>query len=244
MTEDSKLRRGFTLVELLVVIAIIAVLAALLLPALARAKELARRAKCISNLKQVALAAKEFALDHDGSIPWHTPVNEGGTYGTMAATAWRNFSSLSNDLEAPQVLACPSDAATKMVAGNWPEFMSPAFRSNAISYFVGLDAYEEVPVAMLAGDRNITGGVSDKCGSVADPPGVAAREYKSGNTSIRWTNAVHGLSGDVALTDGSVQRANVRELLELAASSYNLLTNGSILSHTGKRTSNHLLAPK
>jgi prepilin-type N-terminal cleavage/methylation domain-containing protein len=244
MAPILQLRRGFTLIELLVVIAIIAVLAALLLPALARAKEQARRVKCLSNLKQVCLAAKEFALDHEGQVPWHTPVGDGGTYGISAATAWRNFSSLSNDLAAPQVLVCPSDTATKMIAGSWPEFMSPAFQSNAVSYFVGLDAYEEIPIAMLAGDRNITGGASDRCGSVANAPGVRSREFKAGNTAVCWTNAVHGLSGDIALTDGSVQRANSIELRELADTSYGQLTNGLIRSQTGSRVSNHLLTPR
>jgi prepilin-type N-terminal cleavage/methylation domain-containing protein len=244
MTAMQQLRRGFTLIELLVVIAIIAILAALLLPALARAKEQSRRVKCLSNLKQVGLAVKEFALDHDGQVPWHTPVIEGGTYGTSAATAWRNFSSLSNDLSAPQVLVCPSDRATKVSADSWPEFMSPAFQSNAVSFFVGLDAYEEIPIAMLAGDRNITGGVSDRCGSVSDAPGVKSREFKTGNTAVSWTNAVHGLSGDIALTDGSVQRANIADLRELIDTSYRQLTNGLIRSHTGSRVSNHLLAPR
>ena len=244
MNLDQQQPRGFTLIELLVVLAIVVTLAALLLPALARAKEQARRIKCISNLKQIASATKLFASDHDGKIPWHTPTSDGGTYGTMAAVAWRNFSAVSNDLPAPQVLVCPSDTATKMIAGTWAELMSPSYRSNALSFFVGLDGYEQLPIGILAGDRNIAGGKNDSCGSVANSPGVKSHEYKTGNTSIRWASGAHGASGDVALTDGSVHRTNKRELQELVNVSYRLLTNGTIRSANGKRVSNHLLMPR
>ncbi len=62
-------RSLFTLIELLVVIAIIAILAAMLLPVLTRARELARRVTCLSNLKQVGLATMMYADDHDEFIP-------------------------------------------------------------------------------------------------------------------------------------------------------------------------------
>ena len=65
----SKVKRGFTLIELLVVIAIIAILAAILFPVFARARENARRSSCASNLKQLGLATMQYAQDYDECYP-------------------------------------------------------------------------------------------------------------------------------------------------------------------------------
>ena len=75
-------RRGFTLIELLVVIAIIAILAAILFPAFARARENARRTSCLSNLKQIGLGFMQYTQDYDEKFPLSIvgQGNPGGPY--------------------------------------------------------------------------------------------------------------------------------------------------------------------
>jgi prepilin-type N-terminal cleavage/methylation domain-containing protein/prepilin-type processing-associated H-X9-DG protein len=90
-----KFRRAFTLIELLVVIAIIAILASLLLPALARAKEKAQATACLNNLKQWGVATHLFSIDNDDYLPM-----DGAPNGTSINGGWY--------IDLPQVLKIPT----------------------------------------------------------------------------------------------------------------------------------------
>jgi prepilin-type N-terminal cleavage/methylation domain-containing protein len=88
MKIDQPKRNAFTLIELLVVIAIIGILASLLLPTLAKAKNKANRMKCLSNMKNgAALALMAYADESEGLYPWHDPA----TNNEMRAKGYRNW---------------------------------------------------------------------------------------------------------------------------------------------------------
>jgi len=101
----KKIRNGFTLIELLVVIAIIAVLAAILFPVFARARENARRASCMSNMKQIALACVMYTQDYDGALfPYE--------YQISTNTAGSEMKVLFPYVKNAQVFRCPSSQQT------------------------------------------------------------------------------------------------------------------------------------
>jgi prepilin-type N-terminal cleavage/methylation domain-containing protein len=104
-------RLAFTLIELLVVIAIIAILASILFPVFARARENARRASCMSNMKQLGLAVMMYKQDYDGRFPragWadDLPCPDGS--GDMCGASWEV--KIYPYVKSLQVYVCPSDS--------------------------------------------------------------------------------------------------------------------------------------
>ncbi len=120
------MRRGFTLIELLVVIAIIAILAAILFPVFARAREKARQASCQSNVKQLMLGLLMYCQDYDEKFPFF-PWGEGYN-GNPNSSVW--FKACYPYIKNMQIFACPSRSQTVGIWAVWiqgTEFDNPSF---------------------------------------------------------------------------------------------------------------------
>jgi len=110
----SRSQKGFTLIELLVVIAIIAILAAILFPVFAKAREKARQASCLSNVKQICMAHMMYSEDYDGMF-----TRCGSNY-TYFDPSVRWPSRLMPYVKNQQIFVCPSKRPSNYAAGTDP----------------------------------------------------------------------------------------------------------------------------
>ena len=139
-------KKGFTLIELLVVIAIIAILAAMLLPALSQAREKARAAKCIGNLKQLTMAVIMYADNNDGLYCPRTMLKNG--YSTTGSWDVREGVCDTLGLKNPAGESEPFDASIAYVKAytlpyphSWGIFRCPSSRPFAGSDYFNTDGY-------------------------------------------------------------------------------------------------------
>ena len=131
-------RKGFTLIELLVVIAIIAILAAILFPVFARAREKARQSSCLSNVKQIGLAILAYVQDYDEtySALYYYPVN------ATANNCVYWFHKVTPYIKNVQLFKCPSVSGTSFPSDGvidppWSTSANIAYDYNALLAFVG-----------------------------------------------------------------------------------------------------------
>ena len=139
-------RRGFTLIELLVVIAIIALLAAILFPVFARARENARASSCLNNLKQVGIGIQQYTQDFDEMFPMSEDATNPGNTNFDLTNVWNNLhwpSRVLPYIKNKQVFICPSTSAH---ASN----PAGATVENCISYWAVGGLFRKVNAAPVA----------------------------------------------------------------------------------------------
>lgn len=123
-------RKGFTLIEFLVVIGVIAILAAMLFPAFARAREKARQANCLSNEKQLGLAFAMYVQDNDETFPGAPDGAAGiGQYG-----GWVWYSQFDNPQTGPSTAIDPTKGALYPYARNAQIYRCPSDNRGTVSY--------------------------------------------------------------------------------------------------------------
>jgi prepilin-type processing-associated H-X9-DG protein len=184
----TKSPRAFTRTELVVAIACLALLAAIILPAVAKRTARAPKVKCIYDLKQLGLAFRVWSSDNHDLFPMQASTNKGGTKEFISSeSVLPHYRALSNELSTPKILLCPNDNRTEAT-----NFSTDLTETN-ISYFLNVDAVEN-PSDILAGDRNLSN----------RPTAGSRLVLITKDSTFGWTSEMHSERGNLLFGDGSV----------------------------------------
>ena len=198
---------AFAVRELLVILLIVAILLALTWAALSSDRARSRRISCNCHLKQIGLSFRMWSNDHGEKFPFAVSTNKGGSLEFIGpGEVFRYYLLVSNELNSPRVLTCPSDKARTRTS----DFAVLSDRN--LSYFVGLDAVETNPQRALCGDRNISTNGRLISGILTVGTGIP----------VTWTQDLHNRRGNIGWADGSVSQVDDAGLKQL--------TNGSGLA--------------
>ena len=185
------MRRGFTLIELLVVIAIIAILASILFPVFAKAREKARQTNCLSNLKQLALAALSYSQDYDELMPKAdpgnaglAPLNYGAWMGALSVGLWDpTRGSVYPYIKNTQLYICPSRKSQ-------PTYPGCSYEMNQLTSAIALGAIDDVSGTALFAESmcdDAAGYPTDDFGSFSCHNGGSNVAFTDGHA--KWLNA-------------------------------------------------------
>lgn len=214
MRRSSQPNFGLTLMDVVIAIVIVVAIAALLLPLLAKTRSHPPYMRCMSNLKQVGLAARMWANDHDDRFPWQVPTAKGGTMELAgSAEMFRHLLVMSNEISSPKVLVCSIDEKRTKVT-NFAQL-----NNRHVSYFVSLDAQEGKPASILLGDRNIVGGT---------PGGNGVLRILT-NSQVGWGTDMHIGSGNIGFADGSAMQTSSNNLRKLVQADLHSKTNDYVI---------------